>query len=364
MKCNLAVSALSASLAVGLLAAPAAIAAPAPTPAAPGEYVVKDGDSLFGISKKLGAPLPDLLAANTLTVDSVVHPGDHLIVPASATKPISTTNPAAPPAVVAPVAATYTVKSGDYLFGIARSLGTSIADLLAANDLLVTSVVKPGDVLTVPANATTPAGTPAAPVAPVAAATSTYTVKSGDYLFGIARLYNIKLGTLLQLNDLTVTSVVLPGETLQIPAGAVVTATSVDATPTSATSTTSAKIEAVLAYARAQLGKPYRFNTSGPDYFDCSGLTAAAYEQISIFLPHQSALQSTKGVAVDWRTDDIQAGDLVFMFTNDHPTVISHVGIAINSWQWIHAPRSGDVVRIGLIPSDSTIQMVRRYVTD
>jgi hypothetical protein len=40
------------------------------------------------------------------------------------------------------------------------------------------------------------------------------------------------------------------------------------------------------------------------------------------------------------------------------------VGLAINSWQWIQAPRPGDVVRIGPIPSDDIIQAVRRYVTD
>lgn len=364
---RVAVSALAASLTIGLLAAPAAMAAPTPssTPAQSAiDYVVKDGDSLFGIARKLGTPMADLLTANALTVTSVVHPGDHLVVPASATK-VTRTTPAAPAAPL-----TYTVKNGDYLFGIARTLGTPIADLLAANALTVKSVVLPGARLVVPASATNPnASAPAAAPTATVATPNKYTVKSGDYLYGIAHLYNIKLGTLLQLNGLTASSVVLPGATLLIPAGAVASSvspaqTSTDVGQTTPASSTASKIDTVLAFARAQLGKPWQFNTAGPDTFDCSGLTAAAYEQVGYWLPHQSAMQSTRGVAVDWRTEDIQAGDLVFMYTKSHPTVISHVGIAINSWQWIHAPRSGDVVRIGLIPSDDTIQAVRRYVTD
>jgi cell wall-associated NlpC family hydrolase len=184
-------------------------------------------------------------------------------------------------------------------------------------------------------------------------------VKSGDYLFGIAKQYDIPVTSLLQLNGITLESTLLPGATLQLPAGAVA---STPAAPP-ADASVAAKIDAVIAYAKAQLGKPYRFAAAGPDAFDCSGLTAAAYAQIGIRLPQQSLLQSYRGVAVDWHTEDIKAGDLVFMFSSHNPTVISHVGLAINSWQWIQAPRAGDVVRIGPIPRDSVIQAVRRYVT-
>jgi LysM repeat protein len=330
--------------------------APAVASAAPtAEYVVKDGDYLVGIARKLGTSLTQLLAANNLTVTSVVHPGDHLVVPEGATNAGAGAAPAAS-------AATYTVKPGDSLFGISRKLGASLADLLATNGLTDTSVILPGDVLNVPASATTPdagAATASSSSSAGGPSTASYTVKSGDYLFGIAKKYDIPVTTLLQLNSLTLESTLLPGATLQLPAGAVA------ATPAAppADASVDAKIAAVIAFAKAQLGKPYRFAAAGPDAFDCSGLTAAAYAQIGVRLPQQSLLQSNRGVAVDWRTEDIQAGDLVFMFSSHNPTVISHVGLAINSWQWIQAPRAGDVVRLGPIPNDNVIQAVRRYVT-
>jgi cell wall-associated NlpC family hydrolase len=73
-------------------------------------------------------------------------------------------------------------------------------------------------------------------------------------------------------------------------------------------------------------------------------------------------MQANRGVAVDWFTQDIRAGDLIFMATTDAPGVIGHVGIAIDSTRWIHSPRAGDVVRQGFIPADSRLLAVRRYV--
>ncbi len=194
-------------------------------------------------------------------------------------------------------------------------------------------------------------------------------MQPGDGLFTIANKHGLKVGAVLKANNLKIDSVVFPGVTLTIPAGGTVPATVVAPTATPAPApapvqAAASPIDTVIAYVRAQLGKPYQFNGAGPDAFDCSGLTRAAYLQIGISLPHQSNLQSqsAKGVAVDWRAQPIQAGDLVFTFSSSNTTVISHVGIAISATQWIHAPRAGDVVRIGTIPSADKIQAVRRFV--
>jgi cell wall-associated NlpC family hydrolase len=91
--------------------------------------------------------------------------------------------------------------------------------------------------------------------------------------------------------------------------------------------------------ALAQRGKPYVWAASGPGSFDCSGLTAFAYHAAGIDLPHSSALQSTMGKAVS--RADLQPGDLVFFYSP-----VSHVGIYIGNGQMVHAPTTGDVVKV------------------
>ena len=113
-------------------------------------YTVQPGDGLFGIAGRLGVPVRSLLAANGLTLSSVIHPGQQLAVPAGADPPASAGTGA------------YTVQPGDGLFGIAGRLGVPVRSLLAANGLTLTSVIHPGQQLAVPAGATSPSS----PVAP------------------------------------------------------------------------------------------------------------------------------------------------------------------------------------------------------
>jgi cell wall-associated NlpC family hydrolase len=103
------------------------------------------------------------------------------------------------------------------------------------------------------------------------------------------------------------------------------------------------------------------FAASGPDAYDCSGLTKRAYAQIGVMLVHQSAAQATQGTAVSFSQEPIRAGDLVFMATRGND-VISHVGIAIDGATWIQARRPGDVVRVGPMPPKTSIVAVRRFV--
>jgi cell wall-associated NlpC family hydrolase len=96
--------------------------------------------------------------------------------------------------------------------------------------------------------------------------------------------------------------------------------------------------------AMAQRGKAYVWAASGPGSFDCSGLTAYAYHAAGINLPHSSALQSTMGQAVS--RADLQPGDLVFFYSP-----VSHVGIYIGNGQMVHAPTTGDVVKVANLDS-------------
>lgn len=85
---------------------------------------------------------------------------------------------------------------------------------------------------------------------------------------------------------------------------------------------TSSRLQQVIDYAVAQVGKSYVFAGTGPDAFDCSGLTMMAYAQIGVSLPHQASEQYNYGTHVS--SSDLQPGDLVFLYSP-----ISHVEIMV-----------------------------------
>lgn len=86
----------------------------------------------------------------------------------------------------------------------------------------------------------------------------------------------------------------------------------------------------LVAFAKAQVGDAYVWGAEGPNAFDCSGLTLAAYKQVGISLPHQSAVQSTLGKTVS--RANMQPGDLIFWFSPVH-----HVSIYIGNGMMVHA---------------------------
>ncbi|SDT08210.1 Cell wall-associated hydrolase, NlpC family [Friedmanniella luteola] len=90
-----------------------------------------------------------------------------------------------------------------------------------------------------------------------------------------------------------------------------------------------------VAYARAQLGKPYRYGAAGPTSFDCSGLTSSAWKAAGVAVPRTSQQQFAAGREV--AKADLRPGDLVF-FYGAKP---SHVAIYVGDGQIIHAPRAG-----------------------
>jgi cell wall-associated NlpC family hydrolase len=91
--------------------------------------------------------------------------------------------------------------------------------------------------------------------------------------------------------------------------------------------------------ALAQIGDPYVWGAGGPDSFDCSGLTSYAWASAGVSLPHSSRAQSGVGTPVS--RSQVRAGDLVFFYSP-----ISHVGIAINNAQMVHASTYGVPVKI------------------
>lgn len=288
---------------------------------------------------------------------------------------------------------TVTVRDGDSLAGLAWRHGVRLSELLRANSLQLTSVIHPGQTLVIPAGArtnttsaarsTTVASTPTTATTATAAATTAgtdYVVVAGDALASIAWRNGVTLGALLRANSLEATSLIMPGRRLQIPPAtrpiptgivstAPATASSGAATPTQATTSTPAttapastgsSLDTLLSYATAQVGVPYQFFSAGPDTFDCSGLVVAAFRQIGMSVPHQSRALAKLGSPVDWRTEPIAAGDLVFTSAVGDPAQITHVGIALDSRRWVHAVGFGRTVSIGSLPTPDRIMAVQR----
>jgi cell wall-associated NlpC family hydrolase len=109
---------------------------------------------------------------------------------------------------------------------------------------------------------------------------------------------------------------------------------------------------AAVRWALAQLGDPYRWGASGPDTFDCSGLTSSAYRAAGVAIPRVSRAQWGAGPHV--AVANLLPGDLVFYADNPaDPASIHHVGLYIGNGLMVHAPHTGDVVRVASIWRES-----------
>ncbi|TDC51259.1 hypothetical protein E1212_12830 [Jiangella ureilytica] len=92
-------------------------------------------------------------------------------------------------------------------------------------------------------------------------------------------------------------------------------------------------------FALAQVGDPYVWGGNGPDGWDCSGLTKAAWAEAGVSLSRSSSAQINDGARVS--KSQLQPGDLVFYYSP-----ISHVGIYIGDGKIVHATHPGDVVSV------------------
>ena len=102
----------------------------------------------------------------------------------------------------------------------------------------------------------------------------------------------------------------------------------------------------VVGIALQYLGIPYVWGGSSPSTgFDCSGFTSYVFAQIGVSLPHHAASQYSYGTPVSY--EQLAAGDLVFF------SGLGHVGIYIGNDQFVHAPHTGDVVRISYLSERS-----------
>ncbi len=160
------------------------------TPSAPSTnnvYNVKNGDTLYSIAGRYGITVDSLKTANNLTSDNLKI-GQKLVIPSSSTPSSGST--------------TYTVKSGDTLYGIASKYGISVDDIKKANGLS-SNLLQIGQKLTIPGGTSSTTNT-------------TYTVQKGDNLYNIAQKYNVTVASIMNANNLNSTLLQI-GQVLKIP---------------------------------------------------------------------------------------------------------------------------------------------------
>lgn len=118
------------------------------------------------------------------------------------------------------------------------------------------------------------------------------------------------------------------------------------------------QVEVALRAAVAKLGQPYEWGAEGPNTFDCSGLVQWAYRQAGVTMPRVAAQQWASGPRIP--LEQAQPGDLLFWRSDPtNPGYISHVAIYWGGNQMLHAPRTGDVVKISKIPLRNLAGAVR-----
>lgn len=172
--------------------------APTPQPEAPTQpasdtYTVRSGDTLSGIASLYGTTYQHLAQINGITNPDLIYPGQVLRITGGSTASASSGN-----------GGTYTVQSGDTLSGIAAAHGTTWQTLQTLNGIANANLIYPGQVLKLPGGGNT------------ASSGTTYTVRSGDTLSGIAAQYGTTYQHLAQINGIADPNKIYAGQTIRI----------------------------------------------------------------------------------------------------------------------------------------------------
>ncbi|GMA56020.1 peptidoglycan endopeptidase LytE [Alicyclobacillus sacchari] len=240
----------------------------------------------------------------------------------------------------------YTVHNGDSLYSIAQKYHTTVSALKSANHLS-SELIHPGQVLLIGSSASfgeaSGLKTNSRSVAK-SPSDYTYTVRSGDSLWGISQKFHISVQSLETWNGLDSGSVIHPGERLTVskPATKISVLSSRSSTPDASdlSLAESALGFTIADYAKTLLGAPYAWGGTSPAGFDCSGFVQYVFAHFGISLPRTSYGQFDAGTPV--AQTNLQPGDIVFFDT--YGSGASHDGVYIGNNQFVNA--AGSAVQI------------------
>lgn len=208
------------------------------------------------------------------------------------------------------------VQNGESLWKISKKYNVTVNDLQKWNHLSGSSIY-PGQKLTLLAPHSHSSGTASK------SSTVSYTVKSGESLWTIARKFGMTVSVLKRLNSLS-RDTIYPGQKLVVKGSAV-------------DSVSDSKVNSLITEAKKYIGVPYAWGGSTPSGFDCSGYLYYVYKKIGISIPRTvaSIWDATKKVSSP------RVGDIVFFQTSNNGP--SHAGIYLGNNKFIHCGSSTGV---------------------
>ena len=225
-----------------------------------GYYTVQSGDTLSGIALKFSTTSSKLAQLNSISNPNLIYVGQRLLVNQSSNSNSSSSGQSSSTTTNTETSsASYTVKSGDTLSGIASQYNTTVNQIVSLNQLSNPNLIYVGQVLKLKNSQTTNSSSSSSSSTATTTA-GTYTVKAGDTLSAIASRYSTSSSTLASLNSLSNPNLIYVGQVLKVSSNASTsssTSSSANSTVTTAASYTVKSGDTLSAIA-AKYGTTYQ----------------------------------------------------------------------------------------------------------